>query len=124
MLQDLTPTKVYSKKRVTAGAQLAGALHASPQASMALRKCNDVPNQTECDATMPGVPVSGVAGTTPYDFLQCCTVGQQVMLAAELAFVCRQACEESKKELEGHTLRYHSVMARGNAHERAAQIDV
>ena len=102
--QDLTPTKVFSKKRVTAGAHLAGALHTSPQVSMVQWKCNDVPNETEYDptATESGRPVSREAGNTPHDFPKSAGTGWQVTLAAELAGVCRQACEESRKELEAH----------------------
>ncbi len=37
--QYLTPTKSFSKKRVTAGAAVVGAVHASPEASMGRRKC-------------------------------------------------------------------------------------
>ncbi len=90
---------------------------------MALRKCTDVPNETEWVATMPGIPVSGEDGTTVYCFPQSTGIGRQVALAAELAGVCRQACQESRQELEAHAQNLAQA-SQCDARERAAQIDV
>ena len=41
-VQYLTPTKAFSKKRVTAGAAVVGAVHSSPEASMGRCKGDEI----------------------------------------------------------------------------------
>ncbi len=105
--QYLTPTKAFSKKRMTAGAAVVGAVHSSPEASMGHSK-----GEVICDGwtqeQVSNVEVQESIGsrhshcldresmTTPLE----CTRPHQVSAVAELAAFCKQACEETKMEMQ------------------------
>jgi len=105
--QYLTPTKSFSKKRVTACAEIVGAVHCSPEASLARGKGTlqaesvTVEGAVTCESSsdcLRGDSISAQAVAGDRSGADGCEESSQLGMVAELAEVCRRACEESKFE--------------------------
>ena len=100
----LTPSKSFSKKRVTASSSIVGAVHSLPEASYTRNKSGDI-----VESQVGSHGSTFLAGETTFPASEAdksltiagvCAFPEQVAVVAQLAQVCRLTCDSSKLEVQ------------------------